>query len=171
MERTLEPVTETPVASVDAQALVKAVLEANRALNASITLRLFTGEQSYDADIGGRLKNVLGEAGPQLVDDFTDAKKALTRALVERCSVTRQAAQEQLAILLACGALAVEDDWYTLKDLDVGQVRTKVDRIDSARLQADGSVWGYLHVSPQERCGESWQFTWRDGELTVRSRD
>ena len=169
----MEATTDTPGLTVDATRLVAAVNDYNRALHSSITMRLYVGSHVMNDSESQRMKDVLGEAGPKLVDGFRNAREALTRALLERCSSTRHAMHEQLQILLAAGAVAVEDDWYTLTDIDtrIGQVRAKVDRIDSARIQADGSVWGFLHVSPQEHCGESWSFTWHEGKLTVRSRD
>lgn len=163
--------TAKTVAAVNPARLVNAVRDTELAMNCSIILRLFTGEPGHDARTADKLKVVLGEEGPQLVEQFVMAKSELSRALLARCNVTRQAMLDELRILLEAGAVSVDGERYTLNDYDGGVASAKVVSIQSARLQPDGAVWGFLHVSPRENMFESWEFTWRDGVLKVRSRD
>lgn len=159
------------VATVNPARLVSAVRNIELAMNSSITLRLFSGEQGHDARTAEQLKVVLGEEGPRLVEQFVNAKNEMTRALLESCNVTRKAMLDELRILLVAGAVSTDGDRYTLHDYDGGVVSAKVVAINSARHQPDGAVWGFLHVSPSDNIFESWEFTWRDDVLKVRSRD
>lgn len=167
----MEEVNVVPKQSVDATSLVQAVSAARRAMHSSIVLRLFTGEQGPDPRTAAQLSEVLGDAGPKLVEDFVSAKSALSRALLERCNLTAHAANEHLKVLLACGAVSENEGWYTFNDVDGGQVTAKVLGFEAAQLQPDGHVWGLFRVSESERSSTTWSFDWRDDALTVRSKD
>ncbi|MEX3983979.1 hypothetical protein AB4Y45_33880 [Paraburkholderia sp. EG287A] len=167
----MEEINVAPKQSVDVAGLVKAVADSRRALHCSIVLRLFTGEQARDPHTAELLSNVLGEAGPKLVEDFTAAKSALTRALIEQCNLTAHAANEHLKVLLSCGAVSENDGWHTFNDVDGGQVTAKVLSIEGARIQPDGHLWGLFRVSESEHSSTSWSFEWRENSLTVRSKD
>jgi hypothetical protein len=167
----VEANTPAVESSLNLVELVAAVAAAGRALNASIVLRLFVGEGAHDQRTAERLKSVLGEQGPKIVEDFITAKDTLTRALLDACNRTSQASHDHMLALLAAGAVSEKDGWYTFNDFDGGTVTARVESISAARLREDGCLWGQLRVSPQERCFETWSFDMRDGAMTVHSKD
>ncbi|RQR65442.1 hypothetical protein DIE18_03035 [Burkholderia sp. Bp9125] len=117
------------------------------------------------------LVRCLGADGQQLVDTFREARASLNERMRANIAQANADASTQLAALLAAGAVTLPDGRHLLNDMSGHQVTARVNRINSARLNEDGSLWGFLHVETSRNCYTTWEFTWRDGTLKVRSAD
>ena len=159
------------VGTVDAKALAQAVTAAERQLSASIMLSLVLKGVERDDKNTALLARCLGADGQQLIDAFREARASLNERMQANIAQANADASAQLAALLAAGAVTLPDGWHLLNDVSGKQVTARVDRINSARLTEDGSLWGFLHVETSHNCYTTWEFTWRDGTLKVRSED
>lgn len=161
----------TETATVDAKALAQAVKTAERQLYSSIMLSLVLKDEALGDANAALLVRCLGADGQQLIDTFREARAGLCQRMQANIAQAKADASAQLAALLAAGAVTLPDGRHLLNDLSGRQVTARVDRIDSARLNEDGSLWGFLHVETSRNCYTTWEFTWRDGVLKVRSED
>lgn len=159
------------VDTVDAKALAQAVTAAERQLSASIMLSLMLKGVERDDKNTALLVRCLGADGQQLVDTFREARASLNERMRANIAQANADASAQLAALLAAGAVTLPDGRHLLNDVSGQQVTARVNRINSARLNEDGSLWGFLHVETSHNCYTTWEFTWRDGALKVRSED
>lgn len=159
------------VGTVDPKAVAQAASTVERHLYSRIMLKLVLNDDALGDANAAMLVRCLGDDGQQLIDAFRDARAALCQRMQSNLAQAQSVASAQLAALLAAGAVTLPDGRHLLNDLSGRQVTARVNRIDSARLNEDGSLWGFLHVETSHNCYTTWEFTWRDGVLKVRSED
>ncbi|TAN02214.1 MAG: hypothetical protein EPN45_11720 [Rhizobiaceae bacterium] len=163
------PVALPATADFDPGKMVAAVARNERNLHASILLSLLLDESGTDDVTHAKLRNAMGDGSGELISSYLGARRALKARMAQCLHDSASEARNQVKAMLAAAGLPATTDFQVVRTTGGRTVRVRVDAIRSARRQADGGVWGYLHLETSAGCFEDMEFTFRDGVLVVRS--
>ncbi|MBA9859521.1 hypothetical protein [Ralstonia insidiosa] len=156
------------VAPVDPAAIVAAVNTANDRLGAAVIFNLLLDERDVSGRSLDHIKRALGEGADELIRDYQEARAALTSKLKERVRAGRDAAGAQLNAMLSAAGLSISGEPQLLATRRGGLIQARVVSVSSARLQEDGSIWGFLRLETSRNSYEEKEFTFSEGKLVVR---
>lgn len=153
----------------DAGKIVAAVARNEQNLHASILLSLLLDENGADEVTQAKLRDAMGEGSAEMIARYLEARRALKARMAKCLRDSASEARSQVKTMLEVAGLPAMNDFQAVRTTGGKTVRVRVDGIRSARRQADGSIWGYLHLETSPRCFEDMEFTFLDGVLVVRS--
>jgi hypothetical protein len=141
----------------DPVAFVQAVKDAERTGHAAVMFRLLLDGEA-DATLTRSVVDALGTNGQQLVDAYLAARAELTQALRANVQRSRDLVKAKLRVMLPASLT---------EDASGSELFPRVVDVNSATLRDDGSIWGFLRVNTRKNCFDSWEYTWKDGEIRI----
>ncbi len=163
------PVGQDVTSDFDPGKMVAAVARNERNLHASILLSLLLDDSGADDVTHAKLLNAMGDGSGELISSYLEARRALKARMAQCLRESASETQNQVTAMLEAAGLPATTGSQVVRTTGGRTVRVRVDAIRSARRQADGGIWGYLHLEASPGCFEDMEFTFREGVLMVRS--
>lgn len=169
-QKTIPNSTHSPQSSsslLEAISDKKSVFFARNAF--SLSLREEVDQTRID-EVIHQFSGLLSDQEIDALRDFyaaRDRANGVMRALSER---TGARIREETRNFLGAHAEHLGDDTYAFLDESTGsRVVIQVAALDSCRVDAEGSLAGFLRVSPHKMSTETWPFRVTEGKIVVRT--